>query len=172
MNKSEGGLINLDDSAEDIFGKVMALPDEAILPVAEFSTEMPMPNVEMLRKNLVPGGMNPRDAKIEVALAAAQMMYGKDIAEKAKEKFIQLFSKKETVPSDIPVLQLKGNTLLLDLVVSSGVVKSKSEARRLVTQGGVKVNDVAVADPTYSLGAFKGGEILKVGKHHFFRILK
>jgi len=163
MNKSEGGLINLDDDPNDIFGKVMALPDEAILPVAEFSTEMPMDQVKNLFK------MKPRDAKAQVAYFVVKTIYDSQVARLAEERFNKLFSHHE-VPTDLPSLKTKKNITVLSLVILSNVVNSKGETRRLILQGGVKINNQTKNDPGEVL-SLKGGEVLRVGKKNFYRII-
>jgi tyrosyl-tRNA synthetase len=162
MNKSEGGLVNLDDEPNDMFGKVMALPDSAIIPVAEFSTNVPLGDVRMLAKE-----NNPRDAKLRVAFEVVKTYHTEKEAEKAKENWVKTFSKKE-FPSSAEELKVKKNISLLDLLIVSGV-ESKSEARRLIGQKAVRINDAVKSDPDEVL-SLNGGEVLKVGKHRFFKI--
>lgn len=162
MNKSEGGLINLDDEASEIFGKVMALPDEAIRPLAELSTEMPIEEVQSL------GRMRPKDAKAKVGEAVVEAVWGPRAAREAASKFDKLFSRKETT-GKLPFLKIKEKMAVVDLVISAGAAKSRSEARRLIIQGGVRVDGKAKLNPGDILN-LKGGEVLKVGKKKFFRI--
>jgi tyrosyl-tRNA synthetase len=162
MTKSEGGLINLDDLPRDLFGKTMALPDEAITLVAELSTEMPMREVKELKK------MKPRDAKLRVAFWVVKLCHGEKAAEKAKEEFIRVFSKKE-LPEKMPVLRIRNKKMrIVELLIKAGV-SSKSEARRLILQGGVKINEETKKNPTERI-VLHGGEILKIGKKRFFKI--
>ncbi len=162
MNKSEGGMINLDDAPKDIFGKVMALDDVSMFPVAEFCTEMPLENIGKLRK------LNPRDAKLDIAEAVVKTIYGEKAAAAAREKFIEVFSKKE-MPGDLQELKVKSGATLLEVVLASGAAKSKSEARRLVEQGAVEVAGAVKKDPTEVLN-LKGGEVVRIGKKAFFRV--
>lgn len=161
MTKSEGGLINLDDTPENLFGKTMALPDSAITPVAELSTEMPVNEVKNLKS------MDPRDAKIKVALWVVKLCYDEKTAEKAKEEFIRTFSKKDA-PARIPVLRITNKESVMELLVRAGV-PSKSEARRLMVQGGVKIEGVTKKNPNEKM-TFRGGEVLKIGKRRFYKI--
>jgi tyrosyl-tRNA synthetase len=163
MNKSEGGLVNLDDEPSNMFGKVMALPDTAIVPVAEFSTEMPMDEVRALSEE-----HNPRDAKLKTAFAVVKTYHGETAAEKAREMWIRTFSEKER-PENAPKLNVKNKTLTgIDLLLAAGM-ESKSEARRLLEQGAVKINDETVSDGTTPF-TIKSGDILRIGKHRFFEI--
>lgn len=169
MNKSEGGTINLDDLPTDLFGKVMALDDVSMFPVAELCTEMPLERVNSLEAAVDSGKINPRDAKLEAAEWVVCTLRGEKAAKEEKKKWENLFSKKET-PLNAPILKLKSPTAsAMDLVLASGAAKSKSEARRLVKQGGLKIDGRTTRDPEKILN-LKGGEIAKIGKHRFFRM--
>src|SRR3989338_2583953 len=168
MNKSEGGLINLDDSPEDIFGKIMAIDDAAIFALAEYSTEMPLDKIEDL-KTKVAGGGNPRDAKLEIAFSAVEMLFGAVKAEKSKQRFLSIFSKHEK-PSEMPVKKLEiRNWKLADLLIEVGMASSKGEARRLIEQGAVKINDAKKTDSNEVI-EIKGEILLQVGKRNFLKI--
>lgn len=165
MNKSEGGLINLDDAPENMFGKVMALDDVSMIPVAEFCTEMPLGRIAEI-KNGMASGDNPRDAKSEIAENVVATFYGERDARKSREQFKKIFSKKET-PDDLPELSVPEPATTTGAVLASGLLKSKSEARRLIEQGGVSVGGAKVKDP---YAPRKDGEVIKIGKKHFFKI--
>lgn len=168
MNKSEGGMINLDDSPEDIFGKIMALDDESMFQIAEHCTELSLDKVERLKKGVKKGTVHPRDAKLVIAEAVTEIIYGPEVARKVKSNFLETFSKGR-VGSDAPVMSVPKEISILDLVSHSGLVKSKSEARRLIEQGGVEVDGAKKID-SKEVFKFKGGEVLKIGKKNFFRI--
>lgn len=163
LSKTEGSLVNLDDEPNDMFGKVMAMPDEMIPHVAELSTEMPMEEIKKLGKV-----ENPRDAKLKLAFEVVKTYHNAGSAEKTKENWIKTFSEKE-LPIDAKELKVKKEISVLELLIASGV-ESKSEARRLLEQKAVKINDLVKNDPDEILG-MKGGEILKIGKHRFFKIV-
>ena len=167
MNKSEGGMINLDDSARDIFGKVMAIADEAMFEFAELSTEMTLQHIGGL-KSRKDRGENPRDLKLEIAEAATELLYGKEVAKKERENFLNLFSKHE-ISGELPVIKTPGKISALDFVLITGVADSKSEARRLITQGSLMVNEKKVEDPAAEL-FFHNGDTAKAGKKNYFRI--
>lgn len=170
MNKSEGGLINLDDSPEEIFGKIMALDDVSMFQVGEYCSEMDIQKLNLFRQKITEGSLNPKDAKLEIAEEVVKVIYGSQLAKFSREKFVKLFSKKEILNVEIPVLKLKSNKIsILELVLASGVVKSKSEARRLIKEGAFKIDNQAERHFAKVL-LLKGGETIKIGKHHFFRV--
>jgi len=169
MNKSEGGLINLDDKPEDIFGKVMAIADEAMFEIAELSTEMPKDKINSLKNSVLNNKMNPRDAKLEIAKAVVQTIYDKKTAGESKEEFLKLFAKHEK-PEEIQTCKLAAaNYKLVDLLVETKLASSKGEARRLIEQGGVKINDEKKTDPNGIIQISKE-IILQVGKRHFLKV--
>lgn len=172
MNKSEGGLVNLDDEPNDMYGKVMALPDEAIIPVAEHATDINIAELDMLKKMLTEGGMNPRDAKARVAHWVVRTFYDEKKASVAEREFEKVFQTKE-LPSDIPVHHVGGKEIgIVDLLVETKLATSKSEARRLVEQGGVHLGDSTVSDVKAIASIPSDGIILRVGKRHFVKIIK
>jgi tyrosyl-tRNA synthetase len=166
MNKSEGGLINLDDKPNDMFGKVMALDDSGIIPIAELCTEMSEEKIKRLDNSVKSGG-NPRDAKLEVALEVVGLYHSEKEAEKAKENFINTFSKKD-FSGKMEEITATGNDTALQIVRKSGI-PSNSEARRLIEQGAVEIDGKVIKDPNQKLN-LKGGETIKIGKKKFFRV--
>ena len=167
MSKTEGTLVNLDDEPNDMFGKVMALPDELIAHIMELTTMMPLARIEEL-KNKLKRGENPRDIKLIVAEEVVALYHSPKLAKEAREEWLRVFSKKER-PEDAPKLKVKEKKIaLLELVVLAGV-PSKSEARRLIEQNAVKINDVVQKDATRVV-TLKSGDMLRVGKHRFFEI--
>ncbi len=169
MNKSEGGTINLDDKPEDVFGKIMALSDEAMFQVAEHSSEMDLNEIRELKESSVKGGVNPRNVKARIAKEVVGTIFGEKIAKEVEENFEKIFSKKEA-PSDAPIIKLKNKKISAsDLVFLSGVVKSKGEAWRLVEQGALSVGGEVKKNPKEVL-ELKLGDDLKIGKKSFFKV--
>ncbi|HDY73192.1 MAG TPA: tyrosine--tRNA ligase [Candidatus Jorgensenbacteria bacterium] len=161
MNKSEGGLINLDDEPNDMFGKVMALDDEVMFSVAELSSTMPLADIKKLKK------LKPRDAKLAIAREIVTTYHSENATERAENEFIEVFSKNAT-PHDAPILFVSKEIEIVDLLIKAGI-SSKSEARRLIKQKAVKINSEARTDINKML-SLKDNDILKVGKHRFFKI--
>lgn len=167
MSKTEGSLVNLDDAPNDMFGRMMALPDELAFIVAELATMMPLEEIKKLRAQVNAGG-NPRDAKLIISETTVALYHSEKEAKEAREEWVRIFSNKER-PEDAPKLTLTSHTLtLLELLMHAGV-ESKSEARRLIEQNAVKINDEVHTDGTKSM-MLKSGDIVRIGKHRFFEI--
>lgn len=170
MSKSEGGTINLDDSPADVFGKVMALDDESMFQIAEHCTEISPEKLSRLLKGVGKGSIHPKDAKLAIAEAVTEVVYGLDIAKKIKQEFLETFSGGK-ISVGTPTLIVPKPISLLELISHSGVAKSKSEARRLIEQGAVEIDKKRKSDVNEEI-KFKGGEVLKIGKKNFFKIEK
>ena len=168
MSKTEGTVVNLDDASNDMFGKMMALPDGLAFTVAELATMMPMDKVRELQ-NEVKKGVNPRDAKLVIAEATVALYHSPEEAKTAQEEWVRMYSNRE-LPKNAPKLKLDKNEFaLIELLVLAGV-PSKSEARRLIEQKAVKINDV-VMNEANKIVVMKSGDILRFGKHHFLEIV-
>ncbi len=167
MSKTEGTVVNLDDAPNDMFGKMMALPDGLAFTVAELSTTMPTDKVRELY-NEVKKGVNPRDAKLVIAEETVALYHSREEAKTAKEEWVRVFSKKER-PEDAPKLALSNNKLtVIELLLAAGV-ESKSEARRLIEQKAVKINDAVHSEGSATV-TLHAGDIVRIGKHRFFEI--
>ncbi|MEK7187757.1 MAG: tyrosine--tRNA ligase [Patescibacteria group bacterium] len=161
MSKSLGNYIGLTESADSMFGKIMSLPDRLMKKYFELCTDLS----EIKIKEYVGG--SPRDAKVTLAREIVALYHDKKKAAVAEEKFDRVFSKKEISEKDyIALSEISGGNNVV-YVVESGVAKSNSEARRLIQQGGLEVNEKKDTSP-YSNP--KKGDVLKIGKRHFFRI--
>lgn len=167
MSTSWGNVINIVDAPDEMFGKVMSMHDAEIVTYFRFATgldEFAISKYELDLKN----GKNPKDVKLALANAIVARYNGEKKADEAQAKWETLFSKKE-VAEDIPELKVPKKLTAQELVMLSGVVKSKSEAWRLIEQGGLRVDDVVVQEPKTELG-LREGQTVKVGKKRFFRI--
>jgi len=128
------------------------------------NTYLPLEEIKKL-KNLE----NPRDAKMRLAFEITKIFHGNDAAKKAEQHFIKVFSKKE-LPEKIPELRIKSKELrIMDLLLKASI-SSKSEARRLILQKAVEINGAIKTDPNEILN-LRGGEVLKIGKKKFFKIV-
>ncbi len=167
MNKSEGIAIGLDDEYNDMFGKVMALPDEAIIQVFIDCTYLRMEEIKKIEKN-INDGANPRDAKMHLAKEIVSIYHGKAAAEKAEKNFIETF-KKGGLPEHIDEVKTEKGKLLSEILVEAKVVSSKSDFRRLVGEGAVSDAESGekIIDSNYKIEK----EItLRVGKKRFIRV--
>lgn len=169
MSKSEGGFVGLNDSPNDMFGKIMALPDETIVQLFIDCTYIAAEEIKEVEKEMESGKMNPRDAKLRLAGEIVEIYHGKKAARLAREYFVSTFSKKE-IPSDIPEFELKDSRKLVEILVESGNAKSLSDARRKIEQGGVSIDDEKITDTQAEIGKEKDGKVLKIGKLGFVKV--
>ncbi len=168
MSKSIGNYISLSESPSSMFGKIMSIPDELILNYFELCTDISGQELKDI-KNRMSKGENPRDFKMMLGEKVVGMYHSEKEAQKAKNEFIEVFSKKQK-PTDIPEYEVsEKNVSLADLLVGVNFAKSKSEAKRLIKQGGVKLNDEVIKDEKAEV-KLKGGEVLQVGKRRFVKI--
>lgn len=170
MSKSLGTGVFLDEGSNDMFGKIMAQPDENIPQLFRDCTDVPMEEVTKIFDDLKSEKSNPRDIKLRLAYEIVKIYHGEDAAETAKGYFERVFSKKE-IPEDIAEIPAKSGTELIELLVSAGLAESKADARRKIEQSGVKLDDAAVTDRETRLDAGMNGKVLKVGKREFRRLV-
>lgn len=164
MSKSLGTGIGLDEKPNEMFGKVMALPDEAIMQVFIDCTYLSLEEIKKMEKELK-AGANPRDLKMRLAQEIVTMYHDEKAAEEAKDYFVKTFSKKE-IPSEIIELKVEDKNILA-VLVAAGFVKSKGEARRVVQQGGVQVNNKKVDSIETEV---KAGDVIQKGSRFFVKI--
>ncbi len=167
MGKSEGNMIALGDSPEDMYGKVMSWPDGMIMSGFEILTDLSSTDLRVISRGLSSETLNPRDAKDQLARQIVTQFHGPEAAAVAAEGFVKLFQKHET-PEDMPELKLAGPTKVVDALVASAAVTSKSDARRQIEQGGVKVDGNTVTDVEAEVAP---GSILQKGKRHFVKLV-
>lgn len=166
MSKSLGTGVFLDSSANDMYGKVMAQPDENIPQLFVDCTFLDLGEIAKIRDELTNGQANPRDIKARLAYEITKIYHGEEEARKAGEAFVATFAR-GGIPDDISEVKLEGS--LADTLVKAGIVSSKAEWRRLIDGGGIRLeNDEKVSDPN-----FKPTEttILKVGKRRFVKVI-
>jgi tyrosyl-tRNA synthetase len=167
MSTSWGNVINVNDVPDEQFGKVMSLRDDLVLEYLESATDASLEDIEDVKKQLKKGA-NPKNIKEKLAFRIVERYHGVQKAHEAQEKFEKLFSEKQ-ISDDVPELRVKsGRISAVDLVCAAGA-KSKSEARRLIEQGGFDINEKTEKDPQVII-VIQGGEILKIGKHRFFKV--
>ncbi len=166
MSKTYDNCIWIEDTPKDMYGKIMSMKDELILTYFECVTEVPMEEVAEIEKLLKKKGTNPKDIKMRLAREVVTLYYGEPAAKEAEAGFTNVFSK-HGLPEDMQEIKAKEGSGLVDFLVEHKLVKSKSEARRLIEQGGVKLNDATVShiDATVVKG------VLKVGKRMFVKII-
>lgn len=168
MSKSLGTGIGLNETAENMYGKVMALPDEAIIQCFIDCTYLSMKEISRIEDKLSKGA-NPRDEKARLAFEIVKIYHGEKKAKQAEENFNKLFRDKE-IPTEMPRVKMSGSFDPATLLVNLKAVHSKSHARRLVEQGGVKVDGAKITDPEALVSTHKG-MVIQVGKRGFWKII-
>ncbi len=170
MSKSLGNYVGIDESPQQMFGKLMSLPDTLIRPYLLACTRVPPQEVEAMTDGIASGTLNPRDAKLMLAEAVVELYHAPGTGAWAREEFLRVFSR-GALPAEVPERRLTdgwGRTAV-DLLVTLALVASRSEARRLVQQGGVEIDGMRVTDPAGGV-ALSDGSVVKVGKRAFCRI--
>lgn len=172
MSKSLNNYIALIDEPNEMYGKVMSIPDALIVRYFDLTTDVSSDVIESIAAELK-AGKNPRDYKMQLGRELVTMYHNADAAQSAEAHFIKVFSKKE-IPDEIEEVKVKQSQLsLLEAIRLVPSVTSNGEARRLIEGGGVKVNSVAQSDLETVLEIPKGeGLLLQVGKRRFLRILR
>ena len=173
MSKSLGNAIPIVDPPDEMFGKVMSLPDGALVHYFELVTDIPDDDLRRIRHDFDAGAVNPRDLKRRLAREIVTRFHGADAATSADDRFMERFSRRE-LPTDVPDVRLAEEWFgrpvsVLDLLVAVGLAGSKSEARRLVAGGGVAIDGARHPDPARPV-TIQPGTILQISRRRFARI--
>ncbi len=169
MGKTQGNLVALDAAPKEIYGKIMSWPDGLIEVGFELLTTVPMAKVLQIKKGLQ-GGKNPKVLKMLLAYKVVEQLYDTQSAITAEENFKQVFEEKLN-PDEIPIFKT-GKRNIVDVLIETKLATSKSEARRLIKQGGVKVDTKVVKDENFKIGSIdKDGVVIQKGKRHFAKIV-
>lgn len=166
MSKSMGNHIPLNTDANDMYGKVMSVPDKAMGLFMRMVTRWTASQIAAKEKAAADGSLHPRDLKAEIAREITSVFYGDKEAAAAEANFARVFQQGD-VPADVETRKIDGQQSVQDVLVASGLAKSKSEARRLIEQKGVKLDGAVLSDPNQP---FPGSGVLQVGKRRFLRI--
>jgi len=170
VGKTTGGATFLNTKAEEMFGQIMAFPDEMIISGFELLTMIPSETLKNYQKDFEGKKTNPRDLKKKLAFEIVKLNYGEKVAEKASQEFENVF-KEKMLPTIIPEIRIKETTLnILDLLVKTKIVFSKSEAKRLILQKGVKING-EIQENWQKNVEIKKGTIVQIGKRKFAKII-
>jgi len=166
MSSSWGNTINIFDEANDMFGKVMSIPDELIISYFEHCTRIPIKQIKQYLEELKRDRINPRNIKVELAKEITGIYWGKIKAQKAQENFNLIFQKKE-IPDEL-LEQKLANKNIVDVLVVASLVQSKGAARRLIKQKGIKINGKVVESIDRIV---RKGDIIQKGKRYFLKIV-
>lgn len=168
MSKSTGNYIGIDEPPEVMYGKVMSIPDEAMPNYFDLVTRWTPEEIERLKAGLADGSVHPRDAKMKLAWEIVATFHGREAADAAEAHFRRVFQERE-LPEEMPVWKLSGPVNIVDLIFEAGLARSKSEARRLVQQGGVRLDGERVTDIETVVEPKEA--VLRVGKRRFLRLV-
>jgi tyrosyl-tRNA synthetase len=164
MSKSLDNYIAITDQPKEMFGKLMSISDAALGSYLELCTFTPMDEVKSIIINLENGKAHPKEVKMNLAEQVVAIYHGRDAANDARESFVHTFQNKE-IPTDVASTSVTKGTLLSDALVSAGVLASKSEFRRLLDEGAIRIDgETKIEDPHF---AIEENVILKIGKHRF-----
>ncbi len=171
MSTTWGNVINITEEPNEMYGKIMSMRDDLMIDYFVLCTRLPMLEIKKIEKELK-AGANPRDIKMRLAREIVSLYQSPNEAKMAEENFIKVFQKKE-VPEEIKSVKLKVKSLnIVDLLVATKLATSKSEARRLVEQGGIKVDGKVVKDPKAEIAISEEGVLVQKGKRHFVRVVR
>ncbi|MFC0561992.1 tyrosine--tRNA ligase [Halalkalibacter alkalisediminis] len=172
MSKSLNNYIGIDEAPNEIFGKSMSIPDELMIKYYKLATNVPMEEIEKLEAGLADGSVHPRDAKMNLGAKLVEMYHSKAAADEAKNYFQTVFQKR-SLPTDIPEMDWTKDSpiWIVDLLVELKMLSSKGEARRMIQNGGVKMNEEKVEDVQLQVEV-EDGLVLQVGKRKFMKLNK
>ena len=170
MSKSLGNYIGINEEPKEIFIKAMQISDSLIVKYFELTTDIHPDEVDKIRKSLEVDGVNPRDIKMRLAKELVRLYHGEEKADRAEEYFVAIFQSKE-VHGDIDELVIEEDTAqdMIKVILKAKAAPSSSEAKRLVTQGGVKINGEKVLD--FRAAVVNHGDLLQIGKKKLVKII-
>lgn len=170
VGKTAGNALFLNASPSDIYGGIMSFPDEVVALGFELLTQVPLQTIKQYKQTLQSNKVNPMDLKKQLAFNLVKDLYGEAEAKEAQETFEKIFQEKEiptnalpTYPLDTPIISI------IDLIIKTQLAPSRSEAKRLVEQRGVEVNNRVITNVQEVL-CLERGAILKVGKRKFVKL--
>ncbi|QQR50581.1 tyrosine--tRNA ligase [Candidatus Nomurabacteria bacterium] len=173
MSKSLDNYIAITDTPEDMYGKVMSIPDASIANYFELATFTPLNEIDEIKTKLTDTNLNPKDLKMRLAREIVAIYHGEQKANGAETFFINTFQKKE-MPDHIPEHIVTRGTPLVDFLLDKGIIESKSEFARLVTQNAIKIvmgngeKETIVTDPKMPIVE---SLVIRIGKHRFIKLV-
>ena len=166
MSKSTGNIVPINTSAEDMYGKLMSIPDLAMGKYMRLATRWSPHEIEALEQEIATGALHPRDAKMRISFEITSIFYGDAEAQKAQETFVKMFQQRE-IPDEMPEFELQPGQTALDVILAAGLAGSKSEARRLFDQRGVRLDGATLERGDTP---FPHPGVLQVGKRKFLKV--
>lgn len=167
MSKSLGNHVPINTTPEDMYGKMMSIPDMCMPTYFRLVTRWTPEKIDEIEKAIKDGSLHPRDAKMQLAAEVTSAFYGDEMAKEAEKDFITKFQKKD-IPDEMAEYQIDADQKCLDVLVDAGMVKSRSAGRNLIGQNAVKLNEKPIK--SWDAGLEEG--VLQVGKRKFLRLVK
>jgi tyrosyl-tRNA synthetase len=167
MSKSLGNYIGVNELPDEIYGKVMALADNMIIQYFELLTDVPDSELVDFKRQIVGNTINPMTLKKRLAVELVAQLYNREQAVKADEHFTNVFQKRE-MPEEIAEIEVAVDEDIRDIITRANIAKSRSDAGRLLQQGAISIDGVKI---TSGKTAYQDGNIIKVGKHHFIKVV-
>jgi len=165
MSKSTGNIVPINTGANDMFGKLMSVPDSAMGLYMRLVTRWSPHEIEQVEKDVASGALHPRDAKMKMATEITSIFYTEEEAKAAQENFVKTFQQKE-IPDEMPEYELQAGQSVVDVILAAGMAESKSKARSLIDQKGVKLDGQVIERDAQ----FPHPGVLQVGKRRFLRV--
>jgi tyrosyl-tRNA synthetase len=168
MSKSTGNIVPINSGAQDMYGKIMSVPDLAMGTYLRLVTRWTPSEIEAFEAGVTAGKTHPRDAKMKLAREITSIFYGETEAQEAEAAFVRVFQQGD-VPKEMPEYQLQDGDTVLLVMRAGNLVSSNNEGRRMVDQGGVSLDGKKLDDP---LAPFPGPGVLRVGRRKFLRVIE
>ncbi|MEO0004489.1 MAG: tyrosine--tRNA ligase [candidate division WOR-3 bacterium] len=170
MSKSYGNYVGITEPAQEMFGKLMSIPDELILDYFRLTTDKSDEEVAAYERRLK-AGENPKNIKMELAKAVVALYHSLEQAEMAAAEFDRVFKEKQP-PQTLPDFKIPEEGInLVDLIVQAGLLPSKSETRRKIQEGAIYLDGIRISDPNLIIKPLERPAVLKVGKRKFIRLV-
>ncbi len=165
MSKTTGNIVPINTGANDMFGKLMSVPDSAMGLYMRLVTRWTPQEIEAIERDVASGALHPRDAKMNMAREITGIFYGDADAKSAQENFIKMFQQKE-IPDEMPDYALQSGQTVVDVILAAKLAESKSKARSLIDQKGVRLDGEVIEHDV----PFPHPGVLQVGKRRFLRV--
>ncbi len=170
MGKTEGNIVSLNETSDNMYGQIMAWPDGILSSAFELCTKLPWEEVKEIKKRLENTSLNPRDFKMRLAREITSIYHGPKKAAAAEQHFVKTVQKKE-MPDEIMEVKVSASTLsIIDILLETKLAASKGDARRLIEGGGIKLAGEIVSDVKYNVKVGSDGIVIQKGKREFRKL--
>ena len=169
MSKSLDNYIAVNDTPDDMFGKIMSIPDEPMVEYYRLLTDISLDEIDQMLEDASSGNVNPRDLKARLAKIIVADLHSPEEAERAEAAFDSVY-RQHQLPEEMPEVQVESGSGILSVLTTAGVAKSNREARRLIEQGGIRLDGERVTDPEATV-EINGEMVLQAGRRRFVRLM-